>query len=86
MLLIFIVYFWKNNVDFLKRTNLFLTVLSHLNYLLPSSGLQKTKFLTHDKNILTINLLDINTPSSGRLQMQSKDLDKIISALLLSLI
>lgn len=30
MLLIFIVYFWKNNVDFFKKkTNLFLTVLSH---------------------------------------------------------
>lgn len=85
MLLIFIVYFWKNNVDFLKENKLVFNSLITL-YLLPSSVLQKTKFLTHDKNILTINLLNINTPSSGRLQMQSKDLDKIISALLLSLI
>lgn len=85
MLLIFIVYFWKTTLTFKKENKLVFNSLITL-YLLPSSGLQKTKFLTHDKNILTINLLNINTPSSGRLQMQSKDLDKIISALLLSLI
>lgn len=58
-------------------------------YLLPPSNLQKTKILTHDKNLLTINLLNIYiyTPSSGRLQMQPKDLrqDNLCTAIIIDI-